>query len=313
MFVAQREDGVWDVVDGVQRLSSILQFLGVLKDRGSDDILPPEPLVAGEYLSSLSGIVFDEVAQERVDTAKFSSGTSPLDEPRQRDFLRGRVSIQIIEKASDPFAKYDLFQRLNSGARLSEQEIRNCLTVMLDESFYDWLATLADYGEFNSVTAMSERKVQEQYPTELVLRYLAGVHASTTELSRMDDVSSFLDEQVRAMATSATCDRELEATNFRATFDLLNDALGDTAFRRWDGSKHVGPFSIACFEVLAVGLALNLSAWKQLPPTDAAELLAGRARSIWSNEIFAKRSGSGQRGSYRMPALVELGQTLVVP
>src|SRR5438093_6944280 len=32
IFVAQRTDGVWDVVDGVQRLSTILQFIGELKD-----------------------------------------------------------------------------------------------------------------------------------------------------------------------------------------------------------------------------------------------------------------------------------------
>jgi uncharacterized protein with ParB-like and HNH nuclease domain len=31
-FVAQREDGVWDVVDGLQRLSTIFSFLGIYKD-----------------------------------------------------------------------------------------------------------------------------------------------------------------------------------------------------------------------------------------------------------------------------------------
>lgn len=32
IFVSQRQDGVWDVVDGLQRLSTIFQFLGILKD-----------------------------------------------------------------------------------------------------------------------------------------------------------------------------------------------------------------------------------------------------------------------------------------
>ena len=32
IFVAQRKDGVWDVVDGLQRLSTIFEFIGVLKD-----------------------------------------------------------------------------------------------------------------------------------------------------------------------------------------------------------------------------------------------------------------------------------------
>src|SRR3954447_18912823 len=52
IFVAQRKDGVWDVVDGVQRLSTLLRFNGVLmKEDGVRDL--PLPLVAGDYLTRL--------------------------------------------------------------------------------------------------------------------------------------------------------------------------------------------------------------------------------------------------------------------
>lgn len=40
IFVSQRDDGVWDVVDGLQRLSTIFQFAGVLKDENKAS-LPP--------------------------------------------------------------------------------------------------------------------------------------------------------------------------------------------------------------------------------------------------------------------------------
>src|SRR6266516_4324285 len=42
IFVAQRPDGVWDVVDGLQRLSTIFEFAGILKDEDGNGI---EPLV----------------------------------------------------------------------------------------------------------------------------------------------------------------------------------------------------------------------------------------------------------------------------
>src|SRR5215472_7086781 len=32
IFVAQRADGIWDVVDGLQRLSTIFELAGILKD-----------------------------------------------------------------------------------------------------------------------------------------------------------------------------------------------------------------------------------------------------------------------------------------
>lgn len=312
VFVAQREDGIWDVVDGVQRLSTILQFLGVLRDRDSGEVVSPVPLGSGEYLSRLEGVVFDESAEALVDTSRYEVG-SVLDEPRQRDFLRSKLSIQIIEKVSDPHAKFDLFQRLNSGARLSEQEIRNCLTVMLDETFYEWLADLAGYPAFVSTIASTERKIQEQYPTELVLRFLAGVHSGQAALASMDDMSSFLDEQVRKLATDPTFDRDAEAAKFRETFDLLDEALNQSAFRRWDGTKHAGQFSISLFEVLAVGLASNLPLWAAVGKTKAASRLRELAQQIWADETFLRRSGSGQRGSYRMPALVALGQQFVRP
>ena len=40
--MAQRKDGVWDVVDGLQRISTILSFLGKLKD---EEGKVKEPLV----------------------------------------------------------------------------------------------------------------------------------------------------------------------------------------------------------------------------------------------------------------------------
>ena len=45
MFVSQRDDGVWDVVDGLQRLSMIFGFVGVLEDVAGN-VLPPSSLVA---------------------------------------------------------------------------------------------------------------------------------------------------------------------------------------------------------------------------------------------------------------------------
>ena len=52
IFVSQREDGVWDVVDGLQRLSTIFQFMGILKDENGD-LINPQALEEAEYLKSL--------------------------------------------------------------------------------------------------------------------------------------------------------------------------------------------------------------------------------------------------------------------
>ena len=54
IFVAQREDGIWDIVDGVQRLSTIFQLAGLLKDE-EGKLLPPLVLEETKYLPSMEG------------------------------------------------------------------------------------------------------------------------------------------------------------------------------------------------------------------------------------------------------------------
>jgi len=49
MFVFQRDDGVWDVVDGLQRLSTIFQFVGILR-KEDNTLEPPLILEETEYL-----------------------------------------------------------------------------------------------------------------------------------------------------------------------------------------------------------------------------------------------------------------------
>lgn len=55
IFVSQNDDGVWDVIDGVQRLSTIFQFVGVFKDE-DDNQLPPLTLRKTDYLPSFAGM-----------------------------------------------------------------------------------------------------------------------------------------------------------------------------------------------------------------------------------------------------------------
>lgn len=58
IFVAQRPDGVWDVVDGLQRLSTVYQLVGILRDVDGN-ALDPLVLTKTEYLPSLACIIHE--------------------------------------------------------------------------------------------------------------------------------------------------------------------------------------------------------------------------------------------------------------
>ena len=147
IFISQRDDGVWDVIDGVQRLSTILQFVGDLKDERNNKEKPLK-LLKTEYLPSLEGKLWDS------PNPKTSLTTS-----QRLTFKREKLDLKIIRKESDKNYKFELFQRLNSlGSTLSGQELRNSLMIMLDRSFYKWIKGLSEYDDFKVLRVVSGKK-----------------------------------------------------------------------------------------------------------------------------------------------------------
>lgn len=310
IFVAQRSDGVWDVVDGVQRLSTVFRFMGVLKDdEGQSDL--PLPLTSGEYLKSLSGAVWD------LDTVSPESEVDPpsirpLSEAQRRVFKRARLDFQIVQKESDDQAKFDLFQRLNSGTRLSEQEARNCLAVMLDSNFSKWLDNLAAQEYYTTVVDITERKERESYGTENVLRYLACARATMAELREMGDFGEFLTEQMREFIADSSFNRDQEAERFRFVFSLLKEAMGEKSFRRYysDGDRFTGAFSVSAFEAITSGISRNYEFWKSVSEDDRLSMVRDRVKAVWQDETFGLRSGGGKRANRRIPYMVEVGERI---
>jgi len=128
IFVSQRPNGVWDVVDGLQRLSTIFQLLGILKDEKGKKV-PALKLQGTKYLPSLKDMQWHDPKNLK----------KSLSSEAQLSLKRSKLAVSIILKESDENAKYDLFQRLNTGgSELSPQEVRNCLLIMINKKMYEW-------------------------------------------------------------------------------------------------------------------------------------------------------------------------------
>src|SRR2546430_1508539 len=53
IFVFEKEDSTWELIDGLQRISTLLEFMGELKHPATGAVEPPTALVAARYLPSL--------------------------------------------------------------------------------------------------------------------------------------------------------------------------------------------------------------------------------------------------------------------
>jgi hypothetical protein len=100
LYFAEEENGNWLVLDGLQRLSSILHFFD------------------------------NEFSLSKLDVIKELNKLKYKDLPtKSRDLLNdGLLRVNVIKKDSHRDIKYDIFMRLNRGAvTLNYQELRNCL------------------------------------------------------------------------------------------------------------------------------------------------------------------------------------------
>ena len=294
IFVSQREDGVWDVIDGVQRLSTILEFVGALKDK-KKDIVQASTLVATEYLPELQGKRWDNFVM-----------------PLKLDFKRKRLDFQIITRESDSDTKYDLFQRLNTlGSRLSDQELRNCLLIMLNKDWYKWLLSISKISSYTDCIMFSEKQLDEKYDMEIALRLLLFYNVDYSELKNMTDVGEFLTEKMKEVAVDEDYDRVAEKSVFENTFIYINDRLGEDSFRKYDSidEKFKGTrFLISAFEAVALGIAYNIkhNKLKETSKEEFKEII----KRMWSNRSFTLNSGSGSNARSRLPKMIEYGRNL---
>ncbi|WP_049723325.1 DUF262 domain-containing protein [Gilvimarinus polysaccharolyticus] len=294
VFVSQRKDGIWDVVDGLQRLSTIYQFMGVLKDENQNNI-DPLVLTGTKYLPSLEGKKWNNPEDE----------DNSFSQELRLIIKRSKINVSIILKESDETAKYDLFQRLNTGGSdLSPQEVRNCILVMLNKDFYTWLQSLASYDPFQECISLSDRPLKESYDLELALRFIIFTLIEEKELHQLGDVGIFITEKMRAIAVDDAFDKVMWEKLFKQTFDLLQHELSDESFKRYSvpKKKFTGGFLLSQFEVVAYGVGYNLA------NTNGMTNITKTAASIWSDERYTSWSGSGITATRRLPRILPFGR-----
>ena len=302
IFVAQEEDGTWEVVDGLQRISTILQFMNELRVEPSDIIVPPVPLVATRYLPSLEGVTWDQ------EPNCFSNAL-------RITFKRARLDMRILLKESDKQIRYELFDRLNSGgAPTSPQEVRTAIMLMEQPDFYRWLDTMRYFEEFQACVPLTERQMDEQYDLELVLRFIALQYSDGSALRLYPDIQTILTERALELARDPDFDRDSVMTSFREMFDVLW-SVGPDVFRKYDElrGRSVGAFSVSAYEAVTQGVSNNLQAWMEVPVSAREELLLTRIAELWSDDEFRANSGGGVRPTQRIPYMSDVGSRIFVP
>jgi len=252
----------WEVVDGLQRLLTLVNFAGdsIARRVAKLDQHPPLKLTELEKLRSFNSCTFDDLPSDIRSAFE--------DRP---------MKVVVLNDKSDLQVRFDLFERLNTGGvRLTDQEIRECV---YRGEFIDLLTELADLESFKTVVRLPERTWKDGTPQEFALRYFAFLE---NRHKFVHSVVGFLNEFTET--ATLTLRRAQRRTEFTRTFDFLAQCLPDGLKTR------KGQTPVNLFEAVAVGAALALREHELRPAEiDMSWLTSAELRSYVTGSTNSRR------------------------
>lgn len=269
IYAIEIEDGRYELIDGLQRISSYLNYRGLLKE------LPVEiGTIIDELLEDVNDI--EEIVDDEEETAEcvekgFAlSGCDIIPELNGKHFddlpasmkikaKRSFVRMDILRKGINPQLKYHMFKRLNTGGeKLSYQELRNCSIRLIDSKFIDFINELASNEDFlQTLTYVSKNQKKKKFAEELVLRFFALKNRIALFSHNVD---TFLTDYMEEISVSDTLDDAKfdyakEKEIFENTFRILNESLGKEAFAVYkNNSQKLSGFNVYQYEAITTGM-----------------------------------------------------------
>lgn len=285
IFVAENEDGIWELIDGLQRVSTFLSFFGDLKQ----DLTRLEPIENedGDSLGNInkwqleSGSIIDSLEGFTVDTLPASF---------KINLKRSVCRVEILRGQSKNEMKYELFKRLNSGgSKLTPQEIRNAIYRGIDTRLNELLFELSNHQMFTAMVSLSPRKKQELYDQELVLKFMAFVNnIDHINLNTEHYLNKFMEDTVKNQDYDYASMKNL----FIETLELIHESVSDPERIFWGVNNRL---VASYFDAITVSIAQNLDKYKKNP-----NLLEKKINILKNDDKFRSFSGSAPSSRSRV-------------
>lgn len=269
IFVIEVEEGKYELIDGLQRISTYLHFRGALGTKSA-----PLKLVDCDIIPELNGLTYDDFP-------------TSLQIKLKRNFIR----VEVLRKESDINLRYHMFKRLNSGGEiLSEQEIRNCTIRILNPDINDFIISMSENSDFiDTIANISEEEINKKKNEELVLRFFTLKNDLDNYISPFDE---YLTRYLENVATKKyTFNYEVEKINFEKTFNILNKIFGKDIFAtKLSSGNYQANFVLYLYDGLILGIQEFLEKLDTFADIEKLKHLFSEIKS--NGKIYDKRTGS---------------------
>jgi Protein of unknown function DUF262 len=295
IFVYQNDDGIYELIDGLQRVSTLFEFMGLLTDSDGNNIAA-SMLSATNYIPALEGATWDGNAP--------LAGAYDIGPALRLHIKRSKIGIQILRKESEENSKYDLFQRLNgNGSILTPQEFRTCVLIMIDSKQFTQIKTLASEPKFIELLSLSDDALEKQGDVDYACRAIAHLHM---DLPSDKDVEEYVTAACRHAFNKKNEVTKL-VTQCVNTTNLLVDMFGEKPLRRYSKSTFSGRQGRVGFEGVFIGVAHNIKKIDALP--DKESFLRTRLESFWVSQSVNSFLSAGTRGTTRISKSLPFGKS----
>jgi len=300
IFVAEDKNGVWELVDGLQRVSTFISFFGDLKGDGWEINHQEEDVNSSveerEEIEEGNG----EVTEEEKTINKWTLQEGGLVQSLQGfnvdtlptnlkiNLKRAVCRVEILRGESSNSMKYELFKRLNSGgSKLTPQEIRNAIYRGVDPRLNELLLKISGNEVFKTLTQLSRGKLNELYDQELVLRFFA-FYKNAEKVN--ENMEKFLNKFMQTTVQNADFDYNNYESLIIRVLELINK-IGEPKIFRNDRSLFVPAY----FEGILIGVAQNIDKY-----AEDLELLKSKIRQLKSDTDFRAYSGTASNSRSRI-------------
>lgn len=269
IFVASDGEGVWELIDGLQRTSTVLSFFGVLKSEDKGIRKKNHwTLGMGDKIKTLEGFTYET-----------------LPNVFRLNLKRSTCRVEILKSNSNYDMRFELFNRLNTGGSpLTTQEIRNCLYRDISSDFNDFLKRISNNKDFRELIDLSDNKLEQLYHEELALRFISLY-------CNKDNITTGLAYHMTDFMKQALKNKKFDYVKyediFTKTFSLLA-SLGRDIFRK------KGRFITTLYDVITIGIGENHAYYSTQRPKVIQSIIDSHQNNI--DEIIKTSSSNGQKG-----------------
>lgn len=236
MFFADTDDGRIEIVDGAQRIQTLVSFI----QNGFK-------LTNLKILTKSNGLFYEQLSQSV-----------------QRRLCNTNLRVVFLEEGTTEKVRQEIFHRINqSGIRLKASESRRG---SLEGPFKNFLEQCAKDKRFCKMAPRTTYTEKRYEGFELVSRFFAYTDSYSDNFSNYDGrVAQYIDEYVNKMNEACSRDNKIIAKYQQRFNKMLNYAekvLGERGFRKTETSKSTPR---ARFEALSIGIAIALEENPDLP------------------------------------------------